>query len=153
MGPGSGATQDDMELAYELGKQIAAEGWVLLTGGRDIGVMDAASCGAREAGGLTIGILPGSSRRDSSRYVDIPIVTGMGSARNNINVLSSEVVIGCGTGKGTISEIMLALKAGKPVMVINQSRQAGRFFRSLDDKDLVLCDTPEQVIHEVKSKL
>lgn len=119
MGPGDGATPENIEQATELGKLIAQEGWVLLTGGRNVGVMEAASKGAQQAGGLTVGILPSEDKNSISAYVDIPICTGMGSARNNINILSSDVVVACGSGAGTTSEIMLALKAQKPIILLS----------------------------------
>ncbi|WP_242044677.1 SLOG cluster 4 domain-containing protein [Anabaena azotica] len=101
MGAGEGATANDGENAYKLGELIAQAGWVLLTGGRNVGVMDAASQGAKSANGLTVGILPGTQAEGISVAVDIAIFTDMGNARNNINVLSSHVVIACGMGAGT----------------------------------------------------
>lgn len=136
MGPGDGARQKDLQTAHDIGRLIAEKGWVVLTGGRNTGVMEAAGKGAKEQGGITVGILPDEDSSRASRYVDIPIRTGMGSARNNINVLSSDVVIACGTGVGTTSEIMLALKAGKRVILIHQSAEASAFFESLHDNRL-----------------
>ncbi len=78
MGPGKPA-QQDITAATKLGRLIAQSGWVLLTGGRNEGVMDAASKGAKEAGGLTVGILPFEDKTGVSQYVDIPICSGMGS--------------------------------------------------------------------------
>ncbi len=104
MGPGTGARDIDREAAYELGRLIAMEGWTLLSGGMAVGVMDSVHRGAKEAGGIAIGIIPGCDRTGVSGAVDIPIITGMGSGRNNINVLTSEVVISCGSGPGTVSE-------------------------------------------------
>ena len=89
MGPGADATAADLAYAYELGKLIAQQGWVLLTGGRNVGVMEGASQGAKAANGLTIGILPTDDTNGISEAVDIAIITDMGNARNNINVLSS----------------------------------------------------------------
>ena len=97
MGVGS-ATSEELQLAYDLGKAIAENNWVLLTGGRKAGVMDAASRGAEAANGLVVGVLPGSDTAFVSPAVYIAIVTDMGNARNNINVLSSDVVIACGMG-------------------------------------------------------
>lgn len=131
MGPGKGASNDDRETAYQLGEQIAHQGWVLLTGGRKVGVMNAASQGAYEAGGLTVGILPSENKTGMSKFIDIPIFTGMGSARNNINVLSSDIVLACGTGAGTTSEIMLALKAQKTVILLNPSKRLTTFLDEL----------------------
>jgi hypothetical protein len=119
MGPGAGATPAEVATAFALGQQIAQQGWVLLTGGRAAGVMDAASRGAQAAGGLVIGILPGETTAQMSSSVDIPILTGVGQGRNVINVLSSQVVIACGLGAGTLSEMALALKLQKPLILMH----------------------------------
>lgn len=151
MGPGTLATEADLQLAYELGQKIAAAGWVLLTGGRNVGVMDAASRGAKQAGGLTIGILPTEANTHVSEAVDIPILTGMGSARNNINVLSSQVIIACGMGLGTASEIALALKANKTVILLNAPAEAQRFFKALAPEQIHIVDDPEAAIEIVRT--
>ena len=151
MGPGEGATLHDKKTATELGRLIAREGCTLLTGGRNTGVMEAALRGAKEEGGLTIGILPSEDKTGCSRYVDIPVKTGMGSARNNINVLTSDVVIACGTGRGTFSEIMLALKAGKPVIVLNQKKNASRFLNDLNDHNLHFATSPSGAVNMIHS--
>jgi uncharacterized protein (TIGR00725 family) len=146
MGPGSNATNNDLQAAYELGQRIAQQNWILLTGGRDTGVMDAASRGAKQASGITIGILPGSTYEGISAAVDIPILTGIGSARNNINVLSSEVVFACGMGAGTASEVALALKANKPVILLNFDDRSSAFFQGLSDDHVFIAQTPEAAI-------
>ncbi len=150
MGPGNGATETEIKYATELGNQIAGEGWILLTGGRNVGVMDAASKGAQQAGGLTVGVLPTEDRRKMSDYVAIPICTGMGSARNNINVLSSDVVVACGSGAGTASEIMLALKAKKPLVLLHPSESLLAFIDELSQPKPMIATTPEQAIEYVK---
>jgi len=121
-----------LALARELGREIARAGWILLTGGRDVGVMDAASAGAKElSGSLTLGILPETSSRVSS-HVDVAIFTDLGNGRNNINVLTSDVVVACGVeGPGTASEVALALKSGKPVVLLAADEAALRFFEGL----------------------
>ncbi len=131
MGAGKLATLEDVDTAYQLGKSIAENGWILLTGGRKAGVMDAASQGAKSAAGIVIGVLPSNDLQGMSDAVDIPIVTDMGNARNNINVLSSTVVIACGMGLGTASEVALALKNNKPVVLLNQTELTYQFFNSL----------------------
>jgi uncharacterized protein (TIGR00725 family) len=131
MGPGEGATDEETNLAYELGGLIAQEGWVLLTGGRRAGVMDAASRGAKAAQGTVVGILPGTDVTGMSAAVDIPIITGMQEARNNINVLSSRVLFFIGMNAGTASELALALKAGRPAILIGQRDDVARVFRSM----------------------
>lgn len=132
MGPGSGATPSDCSLAENAGRLLAAEGHMILTGGRNSGVMEAAMKGAKKAGGTTIGILPSSQQDILSDYVDIPILTDMGNARNAINVLSSNVIVAIGTGPGTTSEVALSIKSGKPVILMNLSEDALRFFHSFD---------------------
>ncbi|MDX1639765.1 MAG: TIGR00725 family protein [Balneolaceae bacterium] len=131
MGPGN-AAPEEYSTAEELGKKIAEAGWVLLTGGRNAGVMSAASHGAKQAGGLTVGVLPGDDRSDMSPDVDIPVVTGIGSARNNVNVLSSDLVFACGVGMGTISEVLLAAKAGKQVILLNQTPASKKFLEDFN---------------------
>ena len=115
-----GAIADPAVLAdaHEVGRLIALEEWVLLTGGRDAGVMAEASRGASEAGGLVIGVLPGDSTEGTAPHVHVAIPTGMGDARNAINVLASEVVIALPGGAGTVSEVALALKSGRPVVLL-----------------------------------
>jgi uncharacterized protein (TIGR00725 family) len=150
MGPGGNATPKEQEDAFELGKLVAQEGWVLLTGGRDAGVMDAASRGAKEAGGLTVGILPTADTEGMSLSVDIPIVTGMGQARNNINVLSSQVVFTCGLGPGTAAEVALALKDGKPVIIVGGNHGAMSFFSSFGDNLIYTATSPDEAIEIAK---
>lgn len=147
MGAGESATQTDRDNAYQLGNYIAQQGWVLLTGGRNVGVMDAASRGAKAAGGLTIGILPDSDSDAVSDAVDVVIITGMGSARNNINVLSSHVVVACGVGLGTVSEVALALKANKPVILLNEYPEMNHFFSNLSSQKLLQAPDPLATIN------
>ncbi len=118
MGGGEGTSRETCRQAYSLGSMVAGEGWILLNGGRSAGVMEASARGAREAGGLTVGILPGTSAAGASPYVDIAIPTGMGDARNYINVLSSSAVVVLPGGAGTLSEAALALKNGKTVITL-----------------------------------
>ncbi len=151
MGPGAGATKKDLEQAFELGKLIASQGWILLSGGRDEGVMDAVNKGAKSVGGVTVGIIPTADDTYTSEAVDISIITGMGSARNNINVLSSAVVIACGMGSGTASEVALALKAKKQVVLLSDSQKSKEFFAELDSSHVHVVDTPEQAIAACKS--
>jgi hypothetical protein len=101
--------------AEEVGRLIAEKGAVLVCGGRG-GVMEAACRGARAAGGLTVGILPGDDPREANPYIDIPIVTGMGIARNALVVKSSDGLIAIDGKYGTLSEIAFALQLGIPVV-------------------------------------
>ena len=146
MGPGAGASADEGRAAYALGQLIARAGWVLLTGGRAVGVMDAASRGAQAEGGLTVGILPASDTADMSAAVDIAIITGMGQARNNINALSCAVVFACGIGAGTAAEIALALKASKQVIMLGGSQEGRAFFTRLGGNRVHLVSTPDEAM-------
>lgn len=136
----------EIEAAAELGRLIALQGWVLLSGGCNRGVMDAASKGAKNAGGLVVGVLPTGDRDIMSSAVDIPILTDMGSGRNNINVLSSDLVIACGMGAGTASEIALALKAKKEVILLTDHEKGKDFFKSLAPEKVHLAGDPSEAI-------
>jgi uncharacterized protein (TIGR00725 family) len=113
-GPGT-SDGDAEELAFETGRTLASRGVIVVTGGLG-GSMEAACRGAKKEGGITVGILPGSSRDEANSYVDIAIPTGMGEARNALVVRSSDALIAVGGGFGTLSEIALALKLGRPVI-------------------------------------
>jgi uncharacterized protein (TIGR00725 family) len=153
MGPGDSATSKDLENAYQLGQLIAEAGWILLTGGRNVGVMDAANKGAKAANGLTIGILPGNDTRGISEAVDIAIVTDMGNARNNINILSSDVIIACGMGTGTASEIALALKAHKQVILLNENAESQLFFKSLGNFNIFVVNNAVEAMNQAREIL
>ncbi len=126
------ASPNSITTARELGRLIAEHGWVLLTGGWPAGVMAAACAGAKEvAGSLTLGILP-TSAGGVGADVDLAVFTGMGDARNAVNVLSSDVVVACGVeGPGTASEVALGLKAAKPVILLGAAPAATAFFQEL----------------------
>ncbi|NEQ29878.1 MAG: TIGR00725 family protein [Leptolyngbya sp. SIO4C5] len=153
MGPGDSASPLVAQTAYALGEAVAHRGWVLLTGGRNVGVMEAASQGARAAGGLTVGILPSTDVSTLSAAVDVPILTDLGNARNNVNVLSSEVVIACGIGLGTVAEVALALKAGKPVVFMRVPPEVVSFFEKLSLQTLMATDSVKTAIAWVEQQL
>jgi uncharacterized protein (TIGR00725 family) len=110
-----GAGEGPTGAAAEVGRLVAERGAVLVCGGLG-GVMEAACRGAKQAGGMTVGILPGTDRADANPYVDIALPTGLGEARNALVVRAADVLIAVGGGYGTLSEIALALKAGKRVI-------------------------------------
>lgn len=151
MGGGS-ASEEAMAAAYRLGALIAREGWILLNGGRNAGIMDASAQGARDHGGVTLGILPDEGLERCSAYIDIPVVTGMGSARNCINVLTSRIVVACPGGAGTLSEIALALKYGRPVILLGFDVGTA-FDRYRRIGLLSTADTPEAAIARVRDLL
>src|SRR5262245_34001211 len=122
MGPSS-CDPATAETARAIGRGVAERGAVLLCGGR-AGVMEAAAEGARAAGGLTVGVLPGAGAQETppNPFIDVALFTGLGEARNWINVCASDVIIALGGGFGTLSEIALALKARKPVVLLGSWR-------------------------------
>ena len=152
MGGGEIVNPDDYEIARHLGALIAKEGWILLNGGRASGIMEASARGAKENGGLTIGILPGTDPDWASEYIDIPILTGIGLARNYVNVLSSEVVVTLPGRTGTISEIALALNIGKKVISLNFDL-GPLFERYEENKQLIYAKQPEEVVDLIKKSL
>ncbi len=138
-----------LSLAYRIGKGIAERGGVLLCGGLG-GVMEAACRGAKDAGGVTIGILPGHSPDDANPFVDFAIATGLGEARNFVLVSASSALIACGGQAGTLSEIALALRMGKILAgvrtwTIEDHRGKKDFFPSFLD--------PEEAVEYIFSRL
>ncbi len=116
---GSGICSEKIaEIAADVGRRIAAGGAILICGGMG-GVMEAAARGAKEEGGLTIGILPGLDKKSANKYIDFLIVTGMGEGRNVIVARSSDAIIAIAGGSGTLSEIAFALNASIPVIGLN----------------------------------
>jgi len=115
---GNQCSPQEARLAEEVGRELARRGAILVCGGLS-GVMEAACRGASSEGGITIGILPGESRQAANPYVQIPIATGLGYARNLAVVKSAQAVIAIGGSYGTLSEISHALQSGIPVIGLN----------------------------------
>lgn len=153
MGPGEQATAAQIDTAFALGSSLAQQGWGVLTGGRNVGVMEAACRGAKVAGGLTVGILPSCERAILSEAVDIAIFTDLGSGRNNVNVLSSQVVVACGMGAGTAAEVALAIKANKPVVLIAVDSLVQAFFQSLSAQPICLAATVAEALTQIQRQL
>jgi len=117
VGPGT-CTPEEAALAEAVGRGLAERGAILVCGGRG-GVMEAACRGAKAASGLTVGLLPGTSPAEANAYVDVPLATGLGEARNVLVVRAAQAVIAIGGEFGTLSEIAFALKLGVPVIGLN----------------------------------
>ena len=115
---GGQCSKEEARLAEVVGRELARQGAVLVCGGLG-GVMEAACKGASSEGGITIGILPGDNRHQANPHVQIPIVTGIGYARNIAVVKSAQAVIAVGGSYGTLSEISHALQSGIPVIGLN----------------------------------
>jgi len=116
IGAGS-CSEETQALAEAVGREIAGRGAVLLCGGLG-GVMEAAARGAKKEGGETLGILPGTRREDANPWIDVAVLSGMGHARNALIARSSDALIAVAGEYGTLSEIALGLKMGKPVVVL-----------------------------------
>ena len=141
---GSDCTPEEARLAEEVGRELARKDAILVCGGLG-GVMEAACRGASAGGGLTIGILPGGSRQTANPYVQIPVATNLGEARNVIVVKSAEAVIAIGGGYGTLSEIGHALRNGTPVVGLN-TWSLSRNDRP--DNSIVLAKNPVDAVNK-----
>lgn len=155
IGAGESAKPKDSENAKSLGRLIAEKGWTVLSGGRNAGVMQNANAGAKQVeGSCTIGILP-SSGDEVSPDVDIVIQTEMGDARNAVIALSSDILVACGEGgTGTVSEIALALKSRRTVILLCPAPEAEAFFKKLGGARIRTALSPEQavdLIHQFKN--
>jgi uncharacterized protein (TIGR00725 family) len=139
---GSEVTPEIAGLAEEVGREIGRRGATLVCGGLT-GVMEAACKGASEEGGLTIGILPGESRRAANPYVKIPIVTGIGYARNVAVVKSSQAVIAIDGSYGTLTEIGHALQSGIPVIGLRTWSIA---IEGEPDINIIIAKNPEEAV-------
>jgi len=139
---GGQCSRGEARLAEEVGHELAKQGAILVCGGLG-GVMEAACKGASSEGGLTIGILPGDSRRPANRYVQIPIVTGMGYARNLAVVKSAQAVIAIGGNYGTLSEISHALQSGIPVIGLNTWSLSRN---NRQDNSIILAQNPADAV-------
>jgi hypothetical protein len=140
-GSGEAAKQEEA-WAQEVGRLIAEAGAVLVCGGLG-GVMDAAARGCEAAGGVSIGILPGEGRDAATPHLTVSIPTGLGEARNALVVRAADAVIAIGGEFGTLSEIALALKLGKPVVGLRTWELAkdGRAVNAI-----VKATTPEEAV-------
>lgn len=137
------ATDSGYEKAYEVGRLLAERGAVLVCGGLG-GVMEAAARGCYEAGGEVIGILPGTSAATANPYVTHPVVTAMGHARNVILVQTAAAVIAIEGGYGTLSEIAIARKLGKPLVLLDSWQ---------DIDETLTAEAPHQAVATIFSLL
>ncbi|MBC7329687.1 TIGR00725 family protein [bacterium] len=140
-----GASQPPAELlpvAEKVGEEIGKRGGVLICGGMG-GIMESACKGAKRRGGVTVGILPTLTRDSANPYIDIPIVTGIGYARNMIVVLSSEAIIAIGGAFGTLTELAFALHFNIPVVGIRTWRVESEF---TEVKGISYVDEPEEAV-------
>jgi uncharacterized protein (TIGR00725 family) len=140
IGAGTGS-EEIANLAEEVGREIATSGSILVCGGLG-GVMEAAALGAKEKGGITVGILPGTDKSESNKYIDIKIVTAMSHARNAIIARTADALIAVGGEYGTLSEIALGLKSGKKVIVIESADSASL----AGVRGVLIAKTPKEAV-------
>lgn len=132
---GSRPGRQALDMALEVGRLIVRSGAVVVCGGLG-GVMEAASRGAREEGGLVVGILPGNSPADANPWVDIPIATGLGYTRNSLVVMNADAIIAVDGEYGTLSEIAYGLIQGKKVVGL----------RTWDVRGVTVAETAEEAV-------
>jgi hypothetical protein len=143
---GSGGARGELYgIAEEVGEEVAKAGHVLICGGL-YGVMEACAKGAKKEGGITVGILPGFDKGEANKHIDIKIVTGMSHARNAIIARTADVLIAVDGKLGTLSEISLGLKIGKPVVVIEGTGGVGDFVKNLGGEKLYFVKTPKEAV-------
>ena len=141
---GAGEADGDLyEQARETGRLIAEKGGVLICGGLG-GVMEAAARGAAEAGGVAIGILPDEDRERANEYLSYSVATGVGQARNLAVVCSADVVIAIGGEYGTLSEVGLAKKVGRPVVSLGSWELPGH---------VIMTSSPEKAVEAAFGQL
>ncbi len=142
VGAGNASPEIDA-LAQAVGREAALRGWIVVTGGLG-GVMEAASKGAREAGGQTLGVLPGPDRTQANPYLDIAVVTNMGHARNALIAHTADALIAVDGEYGTLSEVAFGLKLGKPVVGLKTAWSI---------PGLLLAGTPRDAVEKISSCL
>ena len=153
----NGCTPEAVALAYETGIEVAKSGAVLITGGLG-GVMKAACHGAKDAGGLTVGIIPQNEPSFANEYCDIVIPSGMGLARDFLNALSADGVIVIGGGSGTLSETCAAYMYKKPIVAIKNSGGTAEKYADqyLDQRKNVLIigvTSPKEAVKTILEKI
>jgi uncharacterized protein (TIGR00725 family) len=148
VGPGD-ASPPELHAAEEVGAGLAAAGALVVTGGLG-GVMEAACRGARSRNGLTVGLLPGLDRGDANGWVEVAIPTGLGEARNALLVRAADAIVAVGGAWGTLSEIALGLRAGRPVIGLGtwELRQAGEAVEGIR-----AMDSPSEAVAEALARL
>lgn len=149
----NGCTVEHTKIAYETGSEVAKAGHVLITGGLG-GVMEAASHGAQDSNGFTIGIIPQGDATMANQYCDVVIPTGMGLTRDFLNALSADGVIIIGGGSGTLSEICASYMHNKPIVAIRNmggvtAQFIDKFVDHRENIKIIGVDTPKQAVDKI----
>ncbi len=144
-----------LEIAFEMGRLIGEQKWILLTGGKG-GVMEAASRGAHEKGGIVVGFIKGKERFQANNETDVEVVTGFEVGGSEFTLVhSADALVVIGGGAGTLQEIALAYRAGKPILVLETFPPLNNTIY-LDDRKTVRIEylkTPKEVIEKIKNSL
>jgi uncharacterized protein (TIGR00725 family) len=153
----NGCTPEAAKLAYEVGKEVAKSGSVLITGGLG-GVMKAASNGASDAGGLVVGIIPQDDPSFANEYCDIVIPSGVGLARDFLNALSADGVIVVGGGSGTLSEMCAAYMHKKPIVALKNSggvadKYADQYLDHRQNVKIIGVNSPAEAVQYILGKI
>ena len=155
----NGCTPELEKIAYDTGSEVAKSDSILITGGLG-GVMKAASKGAKESGGLTVGIIPQNDKSEANEFCDVVIPSGMGLMRDFLNALSADGVIAIGGGSGTLSEICAAYMYSKPIVVLKNSggtssKFSGQYLDHRENVKIIGVETPKDavkiILEEIKS--
>jgi uncharacterized protein (TIGR00725 family) len=134
---GAGTCTDaTYQIARNLGFEIGKKGWVLICGGLE-GVMEGAARGCSEAGGLTVGLLPGLTKHSANPFIRAPIPTGLAEGRNLLIVRASDLLISISGGYGTLSEIALALKINKPVIGLDTWKEIAGIHYATNSREAI----------------
>jgi uncharacterized protein (TIGR00725 family) len=155
VGPGEEATREAIEDADAMGVGIAERGWITLTGGRDAGVMAAATRGAARRGGFTLGLMPGATRDGAAPEVTIALATALGEARNAVIASAADALVVCGMNAGTASEVALALRGRKLVVLVRPVAVSEEFFRALSAgaAHLDVVSSPREALARLDARL
>jgi len=147
MGPGErSATADDLLTAYKIGRGVAELGAVLLSGAMT-GIMEESARGAKESGGLTIGLAPGIDKTAVNPYIDVAVMTGMHSGRNFVNITSSDIVVFITVNSaGTLSELAFAVQLEKPSIVIGAPDSLKQYITDLGAPAVHFVHTAEEAV-------
>ena len=146
VGPGDGASLDEIAAAERIAELAARAGWIVSCGGRNAGVMAAAARGAARGGGVSLGLLPATSSEEAAPELAVVLATGLGEARNVVLAGSCTAMVACGMNPGTASELSLALKAGKSVVLIRPGRAAAEFFETLAPGQVRIAGSADEAI-------
>jgi len=154
MGPGEAqVTKDDLDCAFEVGKIVGQSGAALLCGGMK-GTMSESARGAKEVGGVTIGVGPTRDKSDMNEYIDYLLLTSMHAGRNYMNILSSDVLVFVSVGSpGTLSELAYSIQMERPTIIIRGSNKLKAYITEMQSKTVTFVDSLDDLSRQLKNFL